>query len=364
MMNYDGPLQKRPLPTFIKKLWFLLSDSATQDYIFWVDSGQVICIPNAASFSQTILPKFFKHSNWQSFVRQLNLYGFRKVYQLNLAYDESAEKRTVWQFKHASFRKDAPEKLCEITRRTNKSNNQLSPSPPPLPSPPPPLTSSSFSGSSSSPAQNDDLRSQTLNVQESLKAKRLRRSSTSDYHSQIETLNQRIAHLDKKCQDLSNETIQLRTLQISQQHSINSLVQHMQYIVNKDPELAGDGNFQFSFQHLVQSTLQKESDNSNGNRNYTVPILNHTPMSTASSSQTQYPASYLFPHVSFSPPSSSSPCNGNNSNEKSSSNSTSQYYSLPHNNQLQQPQQTQGLPPISSLIGEGSTRTHANLEQP
>lgn len=146
------------------------------------------------------------------------MYGFRKVYQLNLAYDESAEKRTVWQFKHASFRKDAPEKLCEITRRTNKSNNQLSPSPPPLPSPPPPLTSSSFSGSSSSPAQNDDLRSQTLNVQESLKAKRLRRSSTSDYHSQIETLNQRIAHLDKKCQDLSNETIQLRTLQISQQH--------------------------------------------------------------------------------------------------------------------------------------------------
>ncbi|KAI8361800.1 HSF-type DNA-binding-domain-containing protein [Choanephora cucurbitarum] len=98
----------------------ILATESFREFIFWVDQGQVICVPNAVLFSQNILPKFFKHSNWQSFVRQLNLYGFRKVYQLNLAYDDSLEKRIVWQFKHDHFQRDHPELLCEIKRRTTK----------------------------------------------------------------------------------------------------------------------------------------------------------------------------------------------------------------------------------------------------
>lgn len=50
----------------------IITDAASQEYIFWADSGQVVCVPDAASFAETILPKHFKHNNWQSFVRQLN----------------------------------------------------------------------------------------------------------------------------------------------------------------------------------------------------------------------------------------------------------------------------------------------------
>lgn len=158
------------------------------------------------------------------------MYGFRKVYQLNLAYDESAEKRTVWQFKHASFRKDAPEKLCEITRRTSRSNNQQqssqSPSPPPPPPPPPPplasttsssmLISSAPSSSSSPAAHNDGFRSDSRNIP--VGRKRSARLSELDCHSQIENLNQKITQLDRRCEELNNETIQLRALQLSQQN--------------------------------------------------------------------------------------------------------------------------------------------------
>lgn len=52
------------------------------------------------------------------------MYGFRKVYQLNLSYDDSIEKRTVWHFKHYSFQRNKPEKLFDIKRRANKGDHE------------------------------------------------------------------------------------------------------------------------------------------------------------------------------------------------------------------------------------------------
>ena len=36
-------------------------------------------IVNIQKFTELVLPKFYKHQNYASFVRQLNLYGFFKV---------------------------------------------------------------------------------------------------------------------------------------------------------------------------------------------------------------------------------------------------------------------------------------------
>lgn len=146
-----------------------------------------------------------------------------------MAYDETTEKRTVWQFKHGSFRKDAPEKLCDISRRASRPNNQQQTSLSPSPPPPLPPSSSSSSSSSRFPSslQSDEITSDTLNIHKNVSGdgKRSARSSVHDVndsqsliHTQIDSLHQKISQLDRKCQELNNEAIQLRTLQISQQN--------------------------------------------------------------------------------------------------------------------------------------------------
>jgi heat shock transcription factor 2 len=43
------------------------------------DNGETFIVTNVKAFESTIIPQFFKHSKFSSFVRQLNFYGFRKI---------------------------------------------------------------------------------------------------------------------------------------------------------------------------------------------------------------------------------------------------------------------------------------------
>jgi len=54
------------------------------------------------------LPQYFRHNRFQSLVRQLNFYSFRKINR----------ERNVWIYKHALFHRDRPEDLHLVRRRT------------------------------------------------------------------------------------------------------------------------------------------------------------------------------------------------------------------------------------------------------
>ena len=73
---------KTPNP-FIAKIYRMLSsdDEQAEAAISWGDwAGQdTVVIKDQAALAMDVLPRYFKHGNVSSFVRQLNMYGFNKT---------------------------------------------------------------------------------------------------------------------------------------------------------------------------------------------------------------------------------------------------------------------------------------------
>ena len=57
----------------------MLEDTSYANVVSWTPRGDAFVVKDMNEFSLTILPRTFKHSNFASFVRQLNKYDFHKI---------------------------------------------------------------------------------------------------------------------------------------------------------------------------------------------------------------------------------------------------------------------------------------------
>ncbi|XP_045431816.1 heat shock factor protein 1 isoform X3 [Pipistrellus kuhlii] len=109
------------VPAFLTKLWTLVSDPDTDALICWSQSGNSFHVYDQGQFAKEVLPKYFKHNNMASFVRQLNMYGFRKVVHIEQGGLVKPERDDT-EFQHPCFLRGQEQLLENIKRKVTSVN--------------------------------------------------------------------------------------------------------------------------------------------------------------------------------------------------------------------------------------------------
>ena len=95
---------------FVFRLFELVSEPDTSHICRWNEQGDAFEVADEARFATEVLPRYFKHHNISSFVRQLSTYGFRKSW------------RGKFEYSHPFFLRDRQDLLVHIPRKTRRKN--------------------------------------------------------------------------------------------------------------------------------------------------------------------------------------------------------------------------------------------------
>ncbi|TFK67178.1 winged helix DNA-binding domain-containing protein [Pluteus cervinus] len=120
---YDDPLGSTA--DFVKKLYKMLEDRSISHIVSWGPTGDSFVVKDMNDFTKYILPRLFKHSNFASFVRQLNKYDFHKVKNG----EDNNFGDQCWVFQHPDFRMGSWETLENIKRKVPTARKQTQSAP-------------------------------------------------------------------------------------------------------------------------------------------------------------------------------------------------------------------------------------------
>ncbi|KAK2883955.1 hypothetical protein Q8A67_017592 [Cirrhinus molitorella] len=183
------------VPAFLTKLWTLVEDSDTNEFICWSQEGNSFLVLDEQRFAKEILPKFFKHNNMASFVRQLNMYGFRKVMHIDTGIVKQERDGPV-EFQHPYFKHGQDDLLENIKRKVSNARPE------------------------ESKIRQEDLSKILTSVQ--------------DVHEQQENMDARLATLKRENEALWTELLDLRQKHAQQQQVIKELVQFIFTLVQNN----------------------------------------------------------------------------------------------------------------------------------
>lgn len=129
------------IPPFLSKTYEMVDDPSTDSVVSWSQSSKSFIVWNPPEFARDLLPKYFKHNNFSSFIRQLNtyvskmsehraldliLFPYLKAFDCNcnseqivFVYEQGFRKidPEQWEFANDDFVRGKPHLLKNIHRR-------------------------------------------------------------------------------------------------------------------------------------------------------------------------------------------------------------------------------------------------------
>ncbi|XP_031571142.1 heat shock factor protein-like isoform X2 [Actinia tenebrosa] len=235
MKNLGGDQYVIPsnVPAFLVKLWKLVEDHQYDIHISWNRSGSGFLVHDQATFAREILPKYFKHNNFASFVRQLNMYGFRKV--IGAEQGGLRSDNDVWEFHNPNFQCGQPQLLENVKRKATPDERKL---------------------------KNEDV-TKVLNDVQDMKGKQ-------------DEMTAKLEQMKRENETLWRELVDLRTKHSRQQHVVNRLFQFlMRLVYQNEARLANRKRL------MLQDSSEQEQAAKRARQEYSMD--SHTATSTSTS---------------------------------------------------------------------------------
>mmetsp|Transcript_11072 Transcript_11072/g.16618 ORF Transcript_11072/g.16618 Transcript_11072/m.16618 type:complete len:714 (-) Transcript_11072:226-2367(-) len=101
---------------FPSKLHDILSREDLQSYIAWSPSGKEWRVLKPNTFAKDVIPQYFQHDQYNSFMRQVNAWGFKRI----------NNGPTANYYTHELFARDRPDLCQQMRRQRNSLQGKLS----------------------------------------------------------------------------------------------------------------------------------------------------------------------------------------------------------------------------------------------
>lgn len=105
-----------------------MDESKNTELIRWSDRGDSFIVIDEDEFARTLIPELFKHNNYASFVRQLNMYGFHKRVGLSDNSMRASERKnkSPSEYFNPYFKRGHPNLLWLINKPTKNVSGKKS----------------------------------------------------------------------------------------------------------------------------------------------------------------------------------------------------------------------------------------------